>query len=315
MNANALVQVVKKIPLLNGLSPSRVRAMLTMCEGRSVAAGRQLCAAGGISDEMYILLAGELGIFTAEGLQVAVIKPVNALGIGAITGQPRLAAVQALLPSKVLIIAKSRLDQFLREDKASCSRIYRNFIHILAGKVNNDNLRLRDFQLEKERLEGRLAVLQRQFKAQQQRTQVLLDFIAQKGGMDAAAARQQLDAQHPAARVLVVDSRPEFRQQFIQALPGLETAEADSGPQALEAVGAEQPDLVVTALGLPEMDGLALLQALRARNPSLPVVAVVGEGKEDSVEGKGFDGLASEPLQAEALRAVVGGLLEKEGVC
>ncbi len=315
MNANALVQAVKKIPLLNGLSPSRVRAMLTLCEGRNLKVGGRLCEAGGTSDAMYILLGGELGVFTADGLQVASIKPVSALGVGAITGQPRLAALQALLPSKVLILRKPQLDRFLREDKASCSRIYRNFIHILAGKVTDDNLRLRDSQLEKERLEGRLAVLQRQFKAQQQRTQVVLEFIAQKGGMDYSQARQQLDAQHPVGHALVVDSQPESRQQLIQILPGLGATEAESGRQALEAVKAEPPDLVIASLDLSEMDGPALLQGLRERYPSLPVIALVEEGREGEVEGKGFDGVAGKPLQAEALQAVVSGLLEKEGFC
>lgn len=66
-----------------------------------------LCTAGGISDELYILLVGELGVFTADDLQVASLKAVSALGVGAITGQPRLAALKALKPSRVLVLRKA----------------------------------------------------------------------------------------------------------------------------------------------------------------------------------------------------------------
>ena len=148
-----------------------------------------LCTAGGISDALYILLVGELGVYTADDLQVASLKPVNALGVGAITGQPRLAALKALKPSRVLVLRKAQLDRFFRADPPSCSRIYRNFIHILSEKVNNDNVRLRDLQGEQELYHSRLAILQRQLKVHQQRLHFTLEFISRRGFMDYARAR------------------------------------------------------------------------------------------------------------------------------
>lgn len=310
-NEVALVEAIKKIPLLNGISPSRIRVLITLCEGRTLQPGGVLCTAGGISDELYILLVGELGVFTPDDLQVASLKPVSALGIGAITGQPRLAALKALKPTRVLVLRKTQLDRFFNADPPSRSRIYRNFIHILAEKVNNDNVHLRDLQGEQEQYHSRLAIFQRQLKVHQQRLHFTLEFISRRGFMDYAQAQAQVDEQHPAARVLAVASDPELRQQLREALAGFEVIEAKQGDQALAAVKEELPDLVLTTLSL---DGLTLLEQLRAYQPQLPVVALVGEGEAEAVEGKGFDGVADQPVEAEALRGVVGGLLEREGL-
>ncbi len=309
-NEVALVEAIKKIPLLNGISPSRIRVLITLCEGRTLQPGGVLCTAGGISDEMYILLVGELGVYTADDLQVASIKPINALGVGALTGQPRLAALKALKPTRVLVLRKAQLDRFFNADPPSRSRIYRNFIHILAEKVNADNARLRDLQAEQEQYQSRRAVLQRQLKVHQQRLHFTFEFVSRRGFMDYAEARAKVDMQEPAARVLAVTADPQLRQQVREALPGFAVVEAEQGDQALAAVKQELPDLVLTTLALPGMDGKGLLEQLRALQPQLPVVAVAGEGEE----AEGFDGVAAWPLEPETLRGILDELLEREGL-
>lgn len=309
-NEVALVEAIKKIPLLNGISPSRIRVLITLCEGRTLQPGGVLCTAGGISDELYILLVGELGVYTADDLQVASIKPVNALGVGALTGQPRLAALKALKPTRVLVLRKSQLDRFFKADPPSRSRIYRNFIHILAEKVNADNVRLRDLQGEQEQYHSRQAVLQRQLKVHQQRLHFTLEFVSRRGYMDYAEARAQIDAQEPAARVLAVTADADLRRQLREALPGFAVVEAEQGEEALAAVKQDLPDVVFTTLSLPGMDGKGLLEHLRALQPQLPVVALAGEGEAT----EGFDGVAAWPLDAGALRETVDGLLEREGL-
>jgi len=311
-NEVALVEAIKKIPLLNGISPSRIRVLITLCEGRTLQPGGVLCTAGGISDELYILLVGELGVYTADDLQVAAIKPINALGVGAITGQPRLAALKALKPTRVLVLRKSQLDRFFNADPASRNRIYRNFIHILAEKVNADNARLRDLQGEQEQYQSRQAVLQRQLKVHQQRLHFTLEFISRRGFMEYPEARSQVDAQEPSARVLAVAGDPHARAALKEALAGYAVAEAEEGGQALEAVKQELPDLVLTALALPGMDGMALLEQLRAFQPQLPVVALAVEEEAGAAAEKGFDAVSG--VEPEALRSAVEGLLEREGL-
>src|SRR5437588_10790791 len=61
----------------------------------------------------------------------------------------------------------------------------------------------------------------------------------------------------------------------------LNVAFAGNGHEALAAIQKETPDLVLTELQMPDMDGLQLVQEIRARYPFVPVVRVTGQGSED----------------------------------
>lgn len=69
-------------------------------------------------------------------------------------------------------------------------------------------------------------------------------------------------------RVLIVDDEPRVRRCLRQRLelePDLEVvAEAADADRALAAVAAEPVDVVVLAVALPDRDGLAMAEALRA---------------------------------------------------
>jgi DNA-binding NtrC family response regulator len=49
-----------------------------------------------------------------------------------------------------------------------------------------------------------------------------------------------------------------------------------SGAEALHALVGESFEVIVSGVAMPEMDGIALLAAIRERDPSLPVVLVTG---------------------------------------
>ena len=66
-------------------------------------------------------------------------------------------------------------------------------------------------------------------------------------------------------RVLVVDDSGVIRKVARRILESLsiETAEADSGQAALDACAADMPDGILLDWNMPEMDGYAVLKALR----------------------------------------------------
>ena len=107
----ALSQILKKIPIFAGLSPSQVQKVLGLFVRQTYESGRVLCESGSTSDEMFILLSGELGILTEEGIQIAALNPVTTVGeIGIVIKQPRSATVRATKDSNILAIRKSHFD-------------------------------------------------------------------------------------------------------------------------------------------------------------------------------------------------------------
>jgi CheY-like chemotaxis protein len=84
--------------------------------------------------------------------------------------------------------------------------------------------------------------------------------------------------------VLVVDDSGVDRRLaagLLSANPELTVADAASGRDALEAVARQAPDLVVTDLQMPDMDGLELVRALRQCWPGVPVMLMTGHGSEE----------------------------------
>ena len=82
-------------------------------------------------------------------------------------------------------------------------------------------------------------------------------------------------------RVLLVEDAPFLRYAFgrLLRLNGYDVMEASDGKEALECVSYFQPDLVITDLRMPVMDGIQLIAALH-ENPEtadLPVLAVTAE--------------------------------------
>lgn len=303
-----LIQVLRKIPIFMGLSPSQVRKILGLCAHRHYDSGSVVCQANSPSDEMYILLTGEVAIITPEGLKVATILPVTTVGeMGVITGQPRVATVEVTKPSAILQMHKGQFDAALRDDKDMQARVFRAIIDVLAGKLSNDNIRLRDHQMEKNRSEGRLAVLDRKLQEQRHRADLAIAMAAKEGGLGTDEVEMRINdlVKDLVPRLLVVDDEPEFRALVKDALPAIEVVEAENGARALEVVQEHKLDLIITDIRMPEMDGLALLEVLRAQYPQLPVLAASGYLDAEEIKEHDFDGFLAKPVSLDDLRDLV----------
>lgn len=82
-------------------------------------------------------------------------------------------------------------------------------------------------------------------------------------------------------RVLVVDDEPAIRRFLHTALAGhgYSLFEASSGQDALSAVVAHRPDLVLLDLGLPDMDGIEVTRRLREWT-AIPIIIVTVQEQE-----------------------------------
>lgn len=176
-----LIQLLKKIPLFDGLYPNQVRKLLSICHPKSLVEGDELCHSDTPSDEIYILLKGQLSVVTAEGLRVAAILPVTTVGeMGVITGQPRSATVEAVEESQVLSLKKAHFDALLGREMDIAGHVYRNVIHILATKLVDDNIHLRDQQIEKNQFASRIRGLELQIDLLKRRCQLLVNYLGEQ---------------------------------------------------------------------------------------------------------------------------------------
>ncbi|MET0906157.1 MAG: response regulator transcription factor [Bradyrhizobiaceae bacterium] len=84
-----------------------------------------------------------------------------------------------------------------------------------------------------------------------------------------------------AIKVLVIDDEPPIRKLLRMGLStqGYDIIEASNGKLALEKL-AEGPALIILDLGLPDIQGHDLLQMIRARNDSVPIVVLSSRGDE-----------------------------------
>jgi len=85
----------------------------------------------------------------------------------------------------------------------------------------------------------------------------------------------------PPVRVLVVDDEPPIRKLLRMGLTaqGYQTLEAPDAKTALDLL-AQNPDLIILDLGLPDMLGHDLLRTIRARNDRVPIVVLSSRGDE-----------------------------------
>jgi two-component system cell cycle response regulator DivK len=121
-------------------------------------------------------------------------------------------------------------------------------------------------------------------------------------------------------RVLIVDDNPlnlELAKEVLAAA-GYVVRQAASGAEALAAVRQELPQIILMDIGMPQMDGYAVLKALRAglATASIPVVAVTSyamAGDERRAREAGFDGYIPKPIDVRNLPRMVAELLDRSG--
>ncbi|WP_347240341.1 response regulator transcription factor [Thermus sp.] len=120
-------------------------------------------------------------------------------------------------------------------------------------------------------------------------------------------------------RILLVEDDPqvgELVKRFLEN-EGFQVRWARLGREALDRVFEEaRPDLVVLDRGLPDLEGLEVLRALRELDPLLPVLLLTGRADEESrVEGllEGADDYLGKPFSLRELLARIKALLRRAG--
>jgi CheY-like chemotaxis protein len=86
------------------------------------------------------------------------------------------------------------------------------------------------------------------------------------------------------ARILVVDDSPVDRHRvggLLEKHSGWKAVHAADGQEALQVLGREPVDAVLTDLRMPGMNGLELVEAVKGQFPAVPVILMTAFGSED----------------------------------
>jgi PAS domain S-box-containing protein len=133
------------------------------------------------------------------------------------------------------------------------------------------------------------------------------------------AARTVSDASLAGVNILLVDDEPDTLTMFREALEkaGARVRAAGSGPEALRVLEDWQPDLLVTDLGLPGMDGYELFRAVRLKRSgrAFPAVAVSAYARLDDRDralAAGFIAHVSKPIDPLSLVRLLSSLSAHE---
>ena len=111
-------------------------------------------------------------------------------------------------------------------------------------------------------------------------------------------------------KILIIDDEIEMAQNCLRLLKplGVNTLTTTSAKQGLELVRTEKPDIVLTDLMMPEMNGMQVLAAVNEWDAEILVIMITGFGTVNSaveaIKGGAYD-FVTKPFSGEQLRAIV----------
>jgi PAS domain S-box-containing protein len=121
-------------------------------------------------------------------------------------------------------------------------------------------------------------------------------------------------------RVLVVDDEADTRELIALTLEqyGARVRAVASAPEALEEIALWKPDLLLSDIGMPEMDGYMLIRKIRAlapegggQIPAIALTAYAGETNRERIISAGFQKHVTKPVESVQLAAAIAELAKK----
>jgi CheY-like chemotaxis protein len=126
----------------------------------------------------------------------------------------------------------------------------------------------------------------------------------------------------PPTRVLLVEDDPDAREVTAAGLTksGFEVHAVSGAVKALEFLDVWLPDVVVSDIGMPGMDGYEFVKLLRARPPerggkvlALALTAFAGLADAARAHSSGYQGHLSKPITPDALAEAILDLKRRQG--
>lgn len=114
--------------------------------------------------------------------------------------------------------------------------------------------------------------------------------------------------------ILIVDDEVDLTTAYslLFQLYGFETLTAANGKHALEVIGERRPDLVLSDLMMPVMDGIELSRTLRssAATAHIPIVLMSADPERHRLSEAAFDALIKKPARFQDMLETITALLD-----
>lgn len=144
--------------------------------------------------------------------------------------------------------------------------------------------------------------------------------LPRRTGLTTAATREILETEtgpgSASAQLMVVEDDPDTLEMLRATLEarGFRVTTCQSAADMLATAARERADLLISDIGMPEMDGFEMIKRLRELPgfQNVPAIALTGYASEkdaDSALAAGFNAHVSKPVDANELVALVEGLL------
>ena len=118
------------------------------------------------------------------------------------------------------------------------------------------------------------------------------------------------------AKILIIDDEPEIRKALTAWLSEYQVVTAKNGREGLELVKTENPNLIITDIVMPEMEGIEFITELNKLKKYIPVIVMSGNeiGKKylDAANILGAVAQFEKPFDFEKLKKLVKKYLEKK---
>ena len=118
-----------------------------------------------------------------------------------------------------------------------------------------------------------------------------------------------------APKILIVEDNPEIRHFLRAVFSDFNILEAINGEEGLKILNNEQPDIIISDLMMPEMDGLSFCKAIRSNEATLHIPIIMLTARTAALfEEKGYDSgvdiYVTKPFSPKVLRSQVERLLD-----
>lgn len=117
-------------------------------------------------------------------------------------------------------------------------------------------------------------------------------------------------------KILVVDDDENIREVLsdLLLLEGHQVLLAEEGGQALRIFEENQPDIIITDLGMPGISGWEVAKRMKKKDPSKKVIVISGWGaslQKDQLEENCVDQILSKPFHLEQVKKVIAEVMSK----